>query len=120
MSVYEDAAKAFEQNDFDEIRNLLERLAHQGDLEAQMALGTFLIADESSYLEGIAWLRRAADQGHGQAAHNLAMELASGGPALPPDRAEFLKYMEIAYRSGFEAAVSSDPLWWRPKISTVD
>lgn len=120
MSVYEQAAKAFERNAFDEIRELLEPLAIQNDREAQTALGTYLTADGASYPEGLQWLRRAADSGHGRAAHNLATALVTGGPGVPPNRAEFSKYMEISYGSGFEATVSSDPLWWKRKPSRRD
>ncbi|HXC53410.1 MAG TPA: hypothetical protein VN634_21165 [Candidatus Limnocylindrales bacterium] len=116
MSIYDEARGAYHRNAFDEVRKLLEPLASQGDLEAQTALGTYLTltGDQTSYTEGVRWLRTAADIGYGHAAHNLATALSTGGPDSPPDRTEFLKYMEIAHRSGFEASVSSDPLWWKP------
>jgi len=113
MSVYDDADEAFQRRDMSRVRELLSPLASKGDKEAQRVLGTFLTFEPPTLSEGIRWLRSLADAGDGHAAHNLANSLFMGGPGINPDPEEATRYMQIAYDSGFEASVSSDPLWWK-------
>jgi TPR repeat protein len=108
MSIYEDAHNAFERGELDRVRELLAPVAASGDPDAQAALGTFLTltTEASPFLEGVDWLRSAADAGDGVAAHNLATILLSGGPGLAADCEEAMHYLQRARDSGFEATVS--------------
>ena len=110
MSIYHDANDAFERGELDGVRRLLSPAATSGDPEAQAALGTFLTltSDDQWFLEGVEWLRSAADAGDGVAAHNLATILLSGGPGVDPDCDEAMRYLQRARESGFEATVSAD------------
>jgi TPR repeat protein len=111
MSIYEDANDAFERGELEGVRELLSPGATSGDPEAQAALGTFLTltSDAGWFLEGVEWLRSAADAGDGVAAHNLATILLSGGPGVSSDCEEAMRYLQRARDSGFEATVSSEP-----------
>ena len=66
---------AFGAGDYTKARELLQPFAHQGDAEAQCVLGNLyqlglgVGPDES---KAIAWYRKAATQGYGVAANNLA------------------------------------------------
>jgi len=117
VTIYDEAADAFNRGDLGQVRVLLSPLVASGDMAAQTALGTFLSLDAGCdplvYAEGMELLRRAAHAGYGHAAHNLATALVVGSPASPPNHEEARRYMQIAYDSGFEATVSSDPLWWK-------
>jgi TPR repeat protein len=110
MSIYDDANTAFERGELRRVHELLAPDAASGDLDAQAALGSFLTltSDPSPFLEGVLWLRRAADGGDGVAAHNLATILLSGGPGIDPDCEEAMHYLERARQSGFEAIVTPD------------
>jgi TPR repeat protein len=113
MSSYEDAQAAFEAGDMSRVQALLEPLAEKGDRAAQTALGTFLALRDTGMVEGVRWLRMAADAGDGHAAHNLATILLQGGLAVAADKDVARHYFQVAHDSGFEASISSDPLWWR-------
>ena len=110
MSIYDEANDAFERGDLDRVRELLEPGANAGDHDAQAALGTFLTLTtvQSGFLEGVRWLRTAADAGDGLAAYNLATILLSGGLGVEPDPDEALRYLQRAREQGIEAIVSSD------------
>src|SRR6185436_15988453 len=79
MSVVDEANAAFDSGDLNRVRALLEPGASAGDLNAQATLGTMLSLspDRTTFIEGVGWLRAAANCGHGHAAHNLATILAS-------------------------------------------
>lgn len=100
MSVYDIAGAAFEAGDLSKVKEVLEPLALQDDREAQTALGTLLSLtnDQAVFLEGVEWLRRAADSGYGHAAHNLATCFMMGGPGLEPNRERARSYIEQDHR----------------------
>lgn len=110
MSIYDDANNAFERGELERVREILSPGASSGDTDAQAALGTFLTltSETSPFLEGVEWLRSAADAGDGVAAHNLATILLSGGPGIDPDCEEAMRYLQRARESGLEASVSSE------------
>jgi Sel1 repeat-containing protein len=110
MSIYEDANRAFERGELERVRELLSPGAASGDPDVQAALGSFLTltSDPRPFLEGVEWLRRAADAGDGIAAHNLATILLEGGPGVEADCEEAMRYLQRARDSGFVATVASD------------
>ena len=110
MSIYDDANDAFELGELERVRELLAPGAASGDPDAQAALGSFLTlaSDAGRFLEGVEWLRSAADAGDGVAAHNLATILLSGGPGVEADCEEAMRYLQRARESGFEGSVSAE------------
>src|SRR5262245_16405243 len=79
MSIYDEANDAFERGEMEGVKEILAPNASLGDPEAQAALGSFLTLspDPDRFVEGVGWLRTAADAGDGVAAHNLATILLS-------------------------------------------
>jgi TPR repeat protein len=116
MCIYEDANDACERGEWERVRELLTPGAAAGDHDAQSALGSLLtLAEEhTAFLEGVRWLRSAADAGDATAAHNLGTILLSGGPGLEADIGEAMHYLHRAQEGGLEATVSwereSEPL----------
>ncbi len=109
MSIYDEANDAYERGELEGVREILAPNASSGDPEAQAALGSFLTLspDPDRFVEGVEWLRSAADAGDGVAAHNLATILLSGGPGVEADCEEAMRYLKRARDSGFEAMVAS-------------
>jgi TPR repeat protein len=109
MSIYDEANDAFERGEIEGVKEILAPNASLGDPEAQTALGSFLTLspDPERFVEGVEWLRSAADAGDGVAAHNLATILLSGGPGVEADCEEAIRYLQQARDSGFEAMVAS-------------
>jgi TPR repeat protein len=115
-SLVERAEAVFGSDGVPGVRALLTPYVDQGDREATLLLGNYLLymdGEEREYQEGVALLRTAADAGCGNAAHNLATALFVGGPGMPPDHEEAYRYMQIAVDTGFEATIVKDPYWWK-------
>jgi uncharacterized protein len=109
MSIYDEANDAYERGEMEGVKDILAPNASLGDPEAQAALGSFLTLspDPDRFVEGVGWLRSAADAGDGVAAHNLATILLSGGPGVEADCEQAIAYLQRARDSGFEAMVAS-------------
>ena len=113
--LFEEVDKALSADDWATAKKLLEEVNEDWDTEARIYKGTVLTLsnDIDSYNDGISLLRELADNGNGQAAHNLATALCTGVGVTEQSREEFSHYMQIAVDSGFEETISSDPLWWK-------
>ncbi len=104
----EAAAKAAEDGDHTGAATLLTPLAEAGDAEAQYRLGIAL-AQGREYgpmggVDGVAWLERAAEQGH----ESAVLRLAYGHQHWnnhPFHRAELVRWLEYGVEAGFPWAM---------------
>jgi len=71
------------------------------DPNAQCLIGMRLLAteDDEKAVEGVRWLRRAAEQGHTEAMYRLALS-AMLGRGMPRDTDEGLRYHQLAAQRG--------------------
>jgi hypothetical protein len=115
--LFEEVDKALSADDWATVKKLLEEVNEDWDTEARIYKGTVLTLSNEidSYHKGVSLLRELADSGNGNAAHNLATALCSGVGATDQSREEFAHYMQVAFDSGFEETVSSDPMWWKKR-----
>lgn len=103
------AQKALERDAFGEAEDLLLPLAEQNSVEAQSLLGA-VYQLQGNFELAISWLRKAAEAGNGCAAHNLGVVYLTS-PERNQEEAQ--KWLQLAYDLGFEAQVTTDPLWFK-------
>lgn len=106
---FEAAAKAAEDGDHAGAATLLTPLAEAGDAEAQYRLGMAL-AQGREYgpmggVDGVAWLERAAEQGHEAAVLRLAYGHQHWNNH-PFHRGELVRWLEHGVEAGFPWAMS--------------
>jgi len=112
--IYQTALDAYEARDFLLATEVLEPLARSGDVEALTILGTWYTLPEMLDSEkAVKYLTAAASQGNGHAAHNLAALYLAPPPGIEVNHEQARQWYQVAHDSGFEATVSSDPLWWK-------
>jgi uncharacterized protein len=109
-SILAEAMAAFRRGDDETAIVLVDPLARLGNVAAQTALGSYLLAKGDEQEEAEAWLRLAAEAGDGLAAHNLGMLLQ-----MSSRDGESLQWLQRAVDSGFEGSVTSNPYRWRNK-----
>lgn len=86
---------------------ILMPLAQEGILKAQAAIGLmyYLGQGVSRQLgEAVKWLQLAAEQGSGEAAHNLGSLYLGCEPYMPKDEVESKKWYQRAKELGFVVA----------------
>jgi uncharacterized protein len=83
------------------------RAADAGVAAAQFRMGFHLDGGTpAETIEGIAWYRKAADQGHWAAMRYLASRYQTGGAGLKQDPAESVRLLRMAAESGSPAAMT--------------
>lgn len=106
------ALDAFNHEKYEEAYRLLLPLAEDGVPKAQACLGSLYqlgLGVERNILEAIRWLKLAAEQGEGVAAHNLGTIYMSSSEVHELDREESKKWYRKARELGFEVA---PPEWY--------
>ena len=112
--IYQTALDAYEAGDFLRATGALEPLARAGDVKALTIMGTWYTLPEMLDSEkAVKYLTAAASRGNGHAAHNLATLYVAPPPGIEVSHEKARQWYQVAYDSGFEATVSSDPLWWK-------
>lgn len=91
----------------DDLLTRLQRLAEQGDSEAQIALvEAYLLGHrgaQKSDVEAVKWLRRAAEQGHALAQNDLGF-MYTEGRGVTEDSVEAVKWYRKAAEQGYALA----------------
>ncbi len=85
-----------------QIISRVRRLAERGDVEAQVALATFLATGEftgKDDSEAVAWYRKAADQGNADAQNNLGV-MYRDGSGVAKDEAQAVYWYRKAAEQG--------------------
>ena len=84
-------------------------LAERGDMRAQLMLGDMLNWDSRTgrSVEGIEWVRKAAEQGHAEAQERLSNHYVDGWDEQSPDKGLSFKWMMKAARQGRVSAQCS-------------
>lgn len=94
----------------------VERLAEQGDVSAQKALGdayftgkiTFTSQIHQDYKRAVKWYRRAAEQGNADAQHSLGLMIDDGHGTIK-DAVIGYMWVNIAAANGNEHAIYNRP-----------
>jgi TPR repeat protein len=97
------AQSAFESGDDKKAISILEPLCDSGVVEAMAMLGAIYQTRAEKTHEGeraVVLLSRAAEQGSGLAAHNLATAFVTGLPGVPANLEESRKYLKLAKALG--------------------
>jgi len=100
------ASPAMAQLSQDATVSILQKLAEQGDMKDQAALGEMYYTGEGlpqNYIEAARWYRRAAEQGYGRAQLRLGV-MYSQGQGVPQDYTEALKWFRQAAEQGIAIA----------------
>ena len=115
MDTYDAAISLFEAGNYKEAIETLEPLALQGHIEALSTLGSWymILPELLNIKKAIAYLTEAATKGSGLAAHNLGTLYSCPPVGIEADHKKSQYWYQVAYDFGFEASVSSDPLWWK-------
>jgi TPR repeat protein len=88
--------------DPDRAANLFEAAAKQGHAEAQFFLGSMLLLPRKNVVEGLKWIRLAADQGNQDAQLLLGKAYVNGSPELPRDPVQGEMWLQLAARNNLE------------------
>ena len=86
-----------------QIAAALQKRVDAGDAEAMRALGPMILRGrgvKQDLIGGVSLMRRAFDLGATGAAADLARVYLLGAPGLPPDRAQYLNWMQAGARRG--------------------
>jgi hypothetical protein len=104
------AISAYESSDYRTARHEFERMAKQGQAEAQRFLGQMYdkgLGVPQDYNEAISWYRKAAEQKDSAAQYFLGLKYANGH-GVSEDRTQAYIWFAIAFNNGYEPA--ADPL----------
>lgn len=108
---FQEGARAASRGDFKTARNEWYGAAEEGNVDAQFNLGALLLSDKLGQPDipnGVMWLGRAADAGHGEATFALAMLYYSGlGEVVEKDvKRAFGMFMRLAKTNNAAAQFS--------------
>lgn len=78
---------------------LLTKAANQGNVDAMSALASNVLSDVESRGDALTWLRRAAESGHVQSQHDLAVRFQAGD-GVERDPAAAVRWHTLAAESG--------------------
>lgn len=115
-SDFERGKKLFQNESYKEAFCLLMPYAKQGNAEAQANVGFMFYAGlgtDRNLHEAIMWLTKAANNGRGEAAHNLATLYLTCEPDMPRNATESKKWYLKAREMGFIVAADD----WYEKIN---
>ena len=105
MKELDAAQRAVDQGDYGKALRLLRPLAEAGNPKAQGSLGVLFqlgLGVQRDLAEALKWLRKAAGQGDGLAAHNIGTIYLTGAPEIPNDEAKSEEWFRRARELGFE------------------
>jgi TPR repeat protein len=111
----EDGVAAYDRGDYATALRLLQPLAEQGNVTAQIVLGSMydagigVIKDDRKALQ---WYRLAAEQGNADAQFNLGDMYANGQGVTQDDR-EAVKWLRLAAEQGNASAQSNLGVMYR-------
>ncbi|KPJ95273.1 MAG: hypothetical protein AMJ55_04270 [Gammaproteobacteria bacterium SG8_15] len=118
---FSQAVSAYEKSDYHTARQEFERLAKQGQAEAQRFLGYMYdkgLGVPRDYNKAISWYRKAAEQKDSAAQYHLGLKYANGH-GVPKDQKQAYIWFAISFNNGYELA--ADPLRVLNKsLSTYD
>ena len=107
-----------------QIASALQKRVDAGDAEAMRALGPMIVRGrgvKQDLVAGVSLMRRAFDLGATGAAADLARVYLLGAPGLPPDRGQYLNWMQTAARRGdLEAMLSIGDAAMNPPGSSTN
>ncbi len=98
----EDAAAAYQKQDYTTALRLLRPLADQGDADAQFLLGSMYDYGRGvpqDYAQAVKWYRLAADRGYASAQGMLGL-MYENGRGVPKDDAQAVKWFRLAADQG--------------------
>ena len=98
----EDAVAAYDKGEFATALRLWRRLADQGDVPAQIKVGSMYaegVGVPRDYVEAMKWFRRAADQGSARAQFDVGT-MYDSGQGVPQSFAETVKWYRLAAAQG--------------------
>ncbi|MCI0506353.1 MAG: sel1 repeat family protein [Gammaproteobacteria bacterium] len=104
------AISAYESSDYRTARREFERMAKQGQAEAQRFLGQMYdkgLGVPQDYGEAVSWYRKAAEQKDSAAQYLLGLKYANGH-GVPENHTQAYIWFAIAFNNGYEPA--ADPL----------
>lgn len=118
---FSQAVSAYESNDYPTARREFEKLAKQGQVEAQRFLGHMYdkgLGVPRDYHKAIEWYRKAAEQKDPAAQYHLGLKYANGH-GVPENQKQAYIWFAISFNNGYELA--ADPLRVLNKsLSTYD
>ncbi len=100
----ERARAEFDAQNYVESRQLLEPLAHNGNIDAQCMLANIYqlgLGIEADGAQAVRWYKRAADRGSALACNNLWCIYTSGCAGVPADEREARRWYDEAKLRGF-------------------
>jgi uncharacterized protein len=102
----ERAKQAYRNKDPKTFVSIVKKLAHQGNAEAQYALGTVYqgmsgTGVEVDEAESAKWLTLSASQGFARAEYYVGFQYARGMGLFPQDKSESLKWYQQSAEHGF-------------------
>jgi uncharacterized protein len=101
------ALRLLDRGEYADAAVLLEPLAKAGNARAQSSLGSLFQLGQGvrrDYRQAVNWLKMAAAQGEGSAAHNLGTIYITGGDGIEANLAEAKMWYRRARDLGFEVA----------------
>lgn len=118
---FSQAVSAYEKSDYHTARQKFEKLAKQGQAEAQRFLGHMYdkgLGVPQDFNKAISWYRKAAEQKDPAAQYHLGLKYANGH-GVPENQKQAYIWFAISFNNGYELA--ADPLRVLNKsLSTYD
>jgi TPR repeat protein len=119
----EDGVAAYDRGDYATALRLLQPLGEQGDVTAQIVLGSMYdagIGVTKDDRKALQWYRLAAEQGNADAQFNLG-DMYANGQGVTQDNREAVKWLRLAAEQGNASAQSNlGVMYWHGRGVSQD